>query len=82
MPHKITVKERHLVQHNALGQSDFDEGLIEVDPRLKPKEWLSTLIHEALHHALPDLNEEAILRVEKVLVDVVWEAGVRRVHVE
>jgi hypothetical protein len=82
MSRRITVKERHLGRHKAVGQAHLDNGLIEVDPRLKPKEWLSTLIHEALHHALPDLEEQAILRVEKTVADVLWKSGVRRVHVK
>ena len=52
MAKKLILKERKLGRERASGQAYPDDGLIEIDPRLTPRQWLSTLIHEAVHMAL------------------------------
>jgi hypothetical protein len=77
---KVTVIERKLKRERATGLAFFDEARIEIDPRQRPKEWLSTLVHEALHFAFPDMDEARIAAAEKKIADILWRAGVRRVH--
>jgi len=64
----------------ALGRAIFDDNLIEIDPRQTPREWLGTLVHEALHLAYPDMPEKEIARGEKKIADTLWKARVRRIH--
>lgn len=81
MPRKrVTVVERKLKRERAAGLAYFEDALIEIDPRQKPKAWLGTLIHEALHHAFPDMDEAPIAAAEKKLLDILWRSGVRRIH--
>ena len=57
---KIRVKERKLGRHKAMGLAHPD-GLIEIDPRTPPKEYLDTLIHELLHQARPSSYWDCLL---------------------
>ena len=80
MPKKLILKERKLGRERAAGQAFTDEGLIEIDPRLKPRQWLSTLVHEAVHMTFPEVPEESVAKAERVITRILWRAGVRRVH--
>lgn len=80
MAHKVRVVERKLKRQRAMGRVFLEEGVIEVEQRQKPREWLSTLVHEALHVAFPDMEEKPIAAAEKKIADILWRAGVRRVH--
>lgn len=80
MPRKVRVIERKLKREKVDGQVFLEEGLIEIDPRQKPKAWLGTLVHEALHVAFPDMAEKPVEVAEKKIVDILWRAGVRRIH--
>ncbi len=82
MPRKVKVVERKLGREGVDGQVFFADALIEIDPRLPPKAWLSTLVHEAVHLAFPNLPEKQVLAAEKQILGVLWRAGVRRVHVK
>lgn len=83
MPRKrVTVIERKLGRERAAGQAHVDEGLIEIDPRQSPKDWLATLIHEALHQSFPDMDEAPIAAAEKKIADILWRNHVRRVHLK
>ncbi len=78
----VKVSERRLGREKALGLAHHDQRLIEIDPRLSPRAWLSTLLHEAVHIAFPDMAEEEVARAEKVIAPILWKAGIRRVHVK
>lgn len=80
MAHKVRVVERKLKRQRAMGRVFLEEGVIEVEQRQKPREWLSTLVHEALHVAFPDMGERPITAAEKKIADILWRAGVRRIH--
>lgn len=80
MPRKLILTERKLGRERAAGQAFPEEGLIEIDPRLKPRPWLSTLIHEAVHVAFPDADERSVIRAERVITRIIWRAGIRRIH--
>ncbi len=80
MARKVTVIERKLGREGNDGQVYFKARLIEVDPRLPPKRWLSALIHESVHLAFPDASEEAVLKADRTITAILWNAGVRRTH--
>jgi hypothetical protein len=82
MAKRVTVIERKLKRERAAGQVFLEDGIIEIDPRQKPKEWLSTLVHEALHVSFPDMDEAPIAAAEKKIAAILWRAGVRRIHLK
>ena len=80
MPKKMILKERKLGRERAAGQAFTEEGLIEIDPRLKPRQWLSTLIHEAVHMAFPEASEDRVAKAERLITRILWRANLRRIH--
>lgn len=80
MPKKLTLKERKLGRERAQGQTFLEDGLIEIDPRLKPRQWLSTLVHEAVHMAFPEAPEDRVAGAERIITRILWRAGLRRIH--
>ncbi|MGE4251128.1 MAG: hypothetical protein AB7F09_17205 [Parvibaculaceae bacterium] len=77
---KITVVERKLKRQRALGRAFLEDGIIEIEQRQNPREWFSTLVHEALHMAFPGMDERSIEAAEGKIADILWRAGVRRIH--
>ena len=75
---KPSWKERKLGRTKAWGLC-YDDGHIEIDPRLRPKDYLDTLIHELLHHHFPDLEEEDVEIIGTRIASEVWRAKYRRV---
>jgi ribulose-5-phosphate 4-epimerase/fuculose-1-phosphate aldolase len=47
-----------------VGQCDYDKREIHISPKAPMPD---TLIHEVLHAALPDLDEDAILETEEAI---------------
>lgn len=80
MPRKVRIVERKLKRQRAVGRVFLEEGVIEIEQRQEPREWLSTLIHEALHVAFPGMEEKPIAAAEKKIADILWRAGLRRIH--
>lgn len=80
MARKLILTERKLGRERAAGQAFPEEGLIEIDPRLKPRQWLSTLVHEAIHIAYPDADERSVARAERIITRILWRAGIRRIY--
>lgn len=80
MPRKLILTERKLGRERAAGQAFPEDGLIEIDPRLKPRQWLSTLVHEAVHIAFPDADERSVARAERIITRILWRAGIRRIY--
>ncbi|MGE3874305.1 MAG: hypothetical protein AB7F74_15245 [Parvibaculaceae bacterium] len=80
MPRKVRIMARKLKRHRAVGRVFLEEGVIEIEERQKPREWLSTLVHEALHVAFPGMEEKPIAAAERKIADILWRAGVRRIH--
>lgn len=75
---RVRIVHRNLGRERAAGQAHSD-GLIELDPRLSPKEWQETLYHELLHIAYPEMTEEEVDRGAKLLIKHAWRQGLRRV---
>ena len=55
-------------------------GLIEIDPRQTERDFTNTLIHELLHRELPDLSEDAVIRVANKFEWELWKMGYRRIR--
>ena len=66
---------------NAVGQCwpKTRQRIIEIDPRQSPKDYLDTLIHEALHELLPNKREDFILRSGTSIANLLWRLGYRQV---
>ena len=74
----IQIVERKLGRERAYGLAWTDE-LIEVDPRQKPRDYLGTVIHEALHQVFPEKSESEVARCASTLTRLLWGVGYRRV---
>lgn len=72
---KVIVK--NLGRHGALGLADTEKKVIEIDPRQKPKQYLDTLINEALHISFPEMSETKVKKVAKEIRDIVWDHNYR-----
>lgn len=76
----VSLKEKRLdVNHGQVWDYDEDNPLIEIDHRLKGKDRLMILTHEAVHIAFPALGEKKVIRAAKVLASILWADRYRRV---
>jgi hypothetical protein len=79
---KPIIVEKKLGREQAYGQVwgwMDDNPLIEIDPRLKNKERMIILIHEAIHVAFPHMTERQVIRAGKLVGSVLWMENYRRV---
>jgi hypothetical protein len=60
------------------GYAYHDERRIEIKTGLRQDMLLKVAVHEVIHVELPDLDESAVLRVEKSVADVLWRIGFRK----
>ena len=74
------VKERLLGREKALGLCWQGIGLIEIDPRLKSKSALDTMIHEMLHHYAPEWSETKVGKVATAMTKILWKHRFRRIE--
>lgn len=51
---------RDLSKENAIGLAYPDQCLIEIDPKWEDVMIVSTLVHEYMHKACPDMTEEKV----------------------
>jgi hypothetical protein len=77
---RLKVVEKKLGRERAWGQAYKGEKMIEIDPRMKSKQRLNVLIHEALHIHFPDLSETAVDKAASFLSNTVWEDQYRRIQ--
>lgn len=75
------VVYRRLGRHRVWGFYTRSACLIELDEALKgmPPMELETLLHEGLHHAFPEMNEEEVERAGNELSVILWNHNYRRV---
>lgn len=79
MARPIKVVEKKLRRQRALGQTFVFNKVIEIDPRQCQKEYLDTLVHEALHIVFPDLSERKVASTSRKISSTLWKMGYRRI---
>lgn len=79
---KVKIILRKLKVEKAWGQAWYFDNLIELEERCRPKFFLDSCLHETLHLLLPDASEGKISNIAKVLTDVAWRLGYRRIYPE
>lgn len=67
LKHKVLDKGK-LVHKPYFGVTNYARKTITISWGLTDEQVLSTFVHELAHAALPDCDEEAILRLETTLV--------------
>ena len=65
-------RERLRGYYDEEGDKETKGPVIVIDPRLEGVELLDTLIHELLHHALPDLDEAPVERTATFIANSLW----------
>ena len=58
------------------------EGLIELDTRVTPKFFARVAVHEILHELENSWTENKVDKTAKIIVDVLWDLGFKRVYDE
>lgn len=79
-PISFQVKNRKLLEtYGCVGQCcpGYDH-VIEVDPRQCPRDYLDTVIHEALHELFPKGKEPDILNAGTSIANLLWRLGYRK----
>lgn len=71
--------ERKLGRERAYGLC-WSGGPIEIDPRQRSQQRLDTIIHELLHHAMPDLSESRVVTIARTIRRTLWADRWRRVE--
>ena len=74
---KIKVQERKLRYY--YGYAYPDKSLVEINPNLKPRQYLDTLIHELLHVMYPEDSESKISQNASTITHHIWKKNYRRV---
>lgn len=72
---------RKLGQTRAWGLSWQGDDLIELDPRCRPKFFLSLCCHEFFHQ-VTDWPETKVDKTANKLADILWALGYKRVYDE
>jgi hypothetical protein len=70
----VRIVERQL--RNAMGT--YEPGVITLHGTLQGVSRLDTLLHEALHHCLPDFDEAAVDEIAGDLAAMLWAQDYRR----
>ena len=76
---KIQVVERPLGREKAMGLAWVGEDKIEIDGRLKSKQYLDTLIHEMLHIYNPTWSETRVAQTANEMTSIIWSKNYRRI---
>lgn len=63
--------------HTEPGERAPTEPILEIDSGLSGRVRLETILHEALHLALPSLPEAAVLKTGRYLAMIAWHMGYR-----
>ena len=75
------ILERKLGRQRAAGQHVFGTEVIEVDPRQTSRERMDTVVHEALHYARPEMDEQEVIRVAHIIAGALWRDRYRRLQI-
>lgn len=76
------VKERKLGREGADGLfwAEGKLGIIEIDPRLSPKDRLDTIVHECLHHYNRRWSEAKVTKTATDIANILWRDRYRRIE--
>lgn len=82
-PLRIKVVKKHLREKEdcvGICYPDSDENIktIFIDPRLIPKDYMDTLIHESIHLVFPKLSEQKVLNAATTIANLLWRSGYRK----
>lgn len=79
MSKNTKVEHKKLGRQKADGLAYKDENRIEIDERLKGKNYLLTAIHEFLHIHRKDFTEEEVEDLSVKLCNDLWNLKVRKI---
>ena len=74
-----SITHKKLGREKAHGQAFQDEGIIEIDSRLKGLDHLDTVIHEIMHIQNPRWGEAKVIGHSNEMSSLLWELGYRRI---
>lgn len=81
-PLKIRVVRKFLQEEGCVGlcYPDYDDEIktLFIDPRLCPRDYMDTLIHETIHQCFPKLSENKVLNVATTIAHLLWRLGYRK----
>lgn len=76
------VRERLQEKEGCVGlcyPDKFEEiKILYIDPRLSPRDYLDTTIHESIHQCFPELSEYRVLNVATTISNLLWKLGYRK----
>ena len=75
----MKVVYRKLGKERADGQALIEDGIIEIDPRLKGRRKMEVLIHEAIHLLNPDFSETKVVEQGRRIANLLWKQHFRQV---
>lgn len=77
---EIEIKYRKLGKEQANGLAWTEEGVIEIDPRLKGYDHLYTLIHEIIHIQNPKWSEIKVKGHSQQIADILYSEKYRKIE--
>jgi hypothetical protein len=75
----MKVVYRKLGKERADGQALIEDGIIEIDPRLKGRRKMEVLIHEAIHLLNPEFSETKVIEQGRKIANLLWKQHFRQV---
>jgi hypothetical protein len=79
-PRRIPIVEKKLGRDKVLGWAYSNPPKIEIDERLRGRLQQEVLIHELLHVALPQLDEDTVTEVAEWMSFHTFRFGMRRIQ--
>jgi len=79
-PRRVPIIEKKLGRENVHGWAYAKPPKIEIDERLRGRFQQEVLLHELLHVALPQLEEECVTKTAEFLSHHTWRFGLRRIQ--
>jgi hypothetical protein len=76
------VIELNLKRRKIVGYANYEENLIEIDPRQTAFEYFETLIHEKYHFQFKHFEEDEILRLAHDMAEFLWSQNYRKVAIK
>ena len=82
--HHYTIRGKKILwryaplKGKAIGWAYFGKKVL-ISDKIEGKKKLDTEIHEFLHEAYPDLNEEAVCTTATDLAKILWALGYRQI---